>query len=324
MSGQTGWRWCHKCQGLFFAGNPDQGVCPADQQAHESNQSGKYAVFFDDVSLPFEAGWRRCRKCEGLFFTGIDNGVCPAGTTILVESPHDLSQSGQYVGFLGDGSLPGIPSIQIGQGGWKRCTNCQVLFFGGNPSQGACPAAETVGAAHGGGAPVIAGPHEAGPEGYAVPWDFPKPTSRQFDSGWLSTGIAVGGWMKILMNKSGDYDFQSYAHDSGFDNIDYTISGVVMGSDLFAFTFQHSGSVEGTVAGLPFGSPNRDDSFTANTANNPVMAAHWDAILEGQLQARIDGTDTIVRGIGGLLGDMVKSAATSLGGEAASVIVSLL
>jgi hypothetical protein len=49
MSTQNGWRWCHKCQGFFFAGNPSQGVCPADHQAHDASQSGHYAAVVGDA-----------------------------------------------------------------------------------------------------------------------------------------------------------------------------------------------------------------------------------------------------------------------------------
>ena len=36
------WRWCHKCQSLFFNGHPTKGKCPAGG-AHESTGSGNYS-----------------------------------------------------------------------------------------------------------------------------------------------------------------------------------------------------------------------------------------------------------------------------------------
>jgi hypothetical protein len=59
-------------------------------------------------------------------------------------------------------------------------------------------------------------------------------------------------------------------HDSGFDNIDYTISAVLMSASGIAFTFQHSGNVEGTSAGLPFGTPNRNDDFVSSGNNESI------------------------------------------------------
>jgi hypothetical protein len=42
LAGQLNWRWCNKCQGLFFAGNPSKGVCPKDGKEHSSDGSGNY------------------------------------------------------------------------------------------------------------------------------------------------------------------------------------------------------------------------------------------------------------------------------------------
>ena len=40
---QADWRWCKKCEGLFFAGRPTKGVCPAGGE-HTTQGSGKYEV----------------------------------------------------------------------------------------------------------------------------------------------------------------------------------------------------------------------------------------------------------------------------------------
>jgi len=127
------------------------------------------------------------------------------------------------------------------------------------------------------------------------------------------------------MNQHEDYSFTTHAHDSGGDNIDYAITAVLMTSAGFAFTFQHTGSVEGTVAGLPVGTPRRDDDFTSPTVNNPLISAHWSEIVGGgTFLARIDGVDSTVGSLTDLLGIMVKAAATQLGQDAAKGIEKLL
>jgi hypothetical protein len=146
---------------------------------------------------------------------------------------------------------------------------------------------------------------------------------QTFDTGFLTTGIAVGGDAHIAVRNNGDWTVSSDAHDSGFDNIDYTISVVLMTPSGIAITFQHSGHTEGTIAGLPFGTPRRDDNFVAS-GNNPQIAAEWPGIIGATLNARIDGTDTIVQGIEGVLGDMVKSAASATGSAAATAVIALL
>ena len=87
---QAAWRWCQKCQGLFFSGNPDQGACPAGA-AHDASRRGAYLMTFGDGAEGMQAAWRWCQKCQGLFFSGnLDQGACPAGAA------HDASSSGAY------------------------------------------------------------------------------------------------------------------------------------------------------------------------------------------------------------------------------------
>jgi hypothetical protein len=41
---QAGWRWCHKCEGMFFAGRATKGVCPSDQKPHSTDGSSAYEM----------------------------------------------------------------------------------------------------------------------------------------------------------------------------------------------------------------------------------------------------------------------------------------
>jgi hypothetical protein len=43
IPGQDNWRWCTKCQGLAYAGNPTMGACPAGGQ-HDHAGSGNYTL----------------------------------------------------------------------------------------------------------------------------------------------------------------------------------------------------------------------------------------------------------------------------------------
>jgi hypothetical protein len=137
---QDGWRWCFKCQGLFFSSNPTQGICPADGQSHDARQSGKYLVNLGETQLggsdnvgpgPGQQGdWRWCHKCQGMFFAGgPSQGVCPAD-----HQAHSASLSGHYAMVLDDNLNV------IGQPYWRWCQKCGGFFFSGNPDQGACPA----------------------------------------------------------------------------------------------------------------------------------------------------------------------------------------
>jgi len=38
---QADWKWCIRCEGMFFSGNPARGRCPAGG-SHDGGQSGNY------------------------------------------------------------------------------------------------------------------------------------------------------------------------------------------------------------------------------------------------------------------------------------------
>jgi hypothetical protein len=121
---QAGWRWCQKCQGLFFAEAGSPGVCPAGGP-HTQEGSGAYAIH--TLRNGRQSGWCWCRKCQGIFFTeGGTMGSCAAG------GPHSREGSGEY-------SL-GYSSQDPGQEGWRWCQKCQGLFFAEAGSPGICPA----------------------------------------------------------------------------------------------------------------------------------------------------------------------------------------
>jgi hypothetical protein len=147
-------------------------------------------------------------------------------------------------------------------------------------------------------------------------------TSKTFDQ-QVTTDIAVGGSAHLVLKSNGSFTFSCHAHDSGFDNINYTISAAVMTPDGIIFTFQHSGHTEGTVAGLPFGTPNRNDDF-AMGGSNPQITTEWPGLLNGRFTASIAGTDTLVQGVVGALGDLVNQLLAQAGKAAAAAVIALV
>ena len=126
-SRQGEWRWCFKCQSLFFNGGGASGACPAGG-AHDGSKSGNYALVMDAGINAGQNGWRWCHKCAALFFGGAgSNGVCAAG------GAHDPNPSSDY-------RLGGSARDCAGQNGWRWCHKCQGLFFSGASSNGVCPA----------------------------------------------------------------------------------------------------------------------------------------------------------------------------------------
>jgi hypothetical protein len=97
--GQSNWRWCSKCQGLFFAGTGlfyagtrTSGTCPAGG-GHDSSGSADYTLNNTGViTVPSDDFYRWCRKCKVLFRLPQSDipFPCPAAGN------HDASQSSSY------------------------------------------------------------------------------------------------------------------------------------------------------------------------------------------------------------------------------------
>lgn len=164
--GEKGWRWCKKCQGLFF-GAGSASKCPADGGAHVKTGSGNYVLVKDAPGGATQAGWRRCKKCQGLFFGENSGSQCPAGGS------HSKAGSGNYsLAEMGPGEI---------QANWRWCNKCQGLFFNGNPGSH-CP----VGGAHDG----------AGSWNYVLVRDYVSgtvPGQKNWRWCWKCQGLFFGG-----------------------------------------------------------------------------------------------------------------------------------
>jgi len=158
---QDAWRWCAKCQGLFFSGNSGS-KCPSGA-AHDSARSGNYCLTLTPpVPSGYQKDWRWCSKCQGMFFAGNPGSKCPGG------GEHANNGSGDY-------GLPHNVSDQPGfQADWRFCTKCKGLFFGGNGGS-KCPAD---GAAH----------SQAGSGNYSLAVTSPEELQR----GWRRCGKCQG------------------------------------------------------------------------------------------------------------------------------------
>ncbi|HEX8366854.1 MAG TPA: hypothetical protein VF603_16360 [Allosphingosinicella sp.] len=129
---QEGWRWCRKCQGMFYgrasASAGGLGRCPAGG-AHDPSQSGHYYQRIGgDIANVQQGGWSWCSKCMGLFYSRASAGMgrCPAG------GAHTNAGSSAYASILGNAATGQ-------QGNWRWCRKCQGMFYRGN-GLGVCPA----------------------------------------------------------------------------------------------------------------------------------------------------------------------------------------
>lgn len=123
---QRAWRWCDKCEGMWFGGGKSSGTCPAGG-SHVKKGSGNYSLVHQAATAPanHQDNWRWCSKCQGLWFGGQgNNGKCPAGGS------HVKKGSGNYAIAHQTGA---------GQSGWRWCSKCLGMWFGGH-SGSVCPA----------------------------------------------------------------------------------------------------------------------------------------------------------------------------------------
>jgi hypothetical protein len=127
----------------------------------------------------------------------------------------------------------------------------------------------------------------------------------------------------LLVTNTGAFTFTIHAHDSGADNIDYSLAAVLMTQSGLAFTFEHQGGVEGTSAGLPFGTPRRDDNATV-TGTNPTLKDEFARLDGAKFVGKLAGNDTLVKGITGLINDALSAAAKELGAAAAKAVIALV
>ncbi len=308
MSTQSGWRWCNKCRGLYYALTTvplpvpvppyymySPGVCPAGG-GHSSDGSGEYAFDLDAApAAPHQDHWRWCFRCQGMFFArSPHSGHCPAG------GQHDSGHSGLYFALNGDGG----PDAQ---GGWRWCKGCEGLFHAGSqPQRGRCPAG---------------GKHDsAGSRPYAVPWDIPD--SRSFHSDIRTNdSTPVGGWIDVAVNKMGHFTFSGHMHNSGFPNYQFAVTAVVMTRSGVGYGVIHNGNVEGTVE--VFGRE-RDQDWV-DTGTNSGVAENWRQVVQGgTLYWSFMAKDTITQDLQQMLNDLAKKAAQEVAETGLKALVALV
>lgn len=127
MAEQDNWRFCLKCNGMFFGGYTE-GRCAAG--GSHSRQGFNFSLPYGVPGTPTaQPGWRFCMKCCSLFFGGYGGGRCAAGG----------SHSAQGLEFVLPHDMPDAASTQSN---WRFCLICNGMFFGGYGG-GRCPGGGT-------------------------------------------------------------------------------------------------------------------------------------------------------------------------------------
>lgn len=140
-----------------------------------------------------------------------------------------------------------------------------------------------------------------------------------FDPGPVYSDLPLNGFVHLVVQRDGTVTLTTHAHDSGGENIDYAFSILLFTARGDAFSYQHTGHVEGATAQLIpfFRSPNRDSDFT-QAGTNPAIAAKWEDIKSsGRLIVKLTGEGKLAGALDDLLEQAAKAAAQA--GIAAAV-----
>jgi endonuclease/exonuclease/phosphatase family metal-dependent hydrolase len=142
------WRFCNNCYSLFWRQGDNH--CPANDGGrgphyYPEGGSFNYALVHDmapgdhnENIYHYQSGWRWCSNCGGLFYEPeAKNSICPA-----TNSNHNFWV--ENYALLYDCNSPTSHS----QDGWRYCTKCKGLFFGGFIGKGVCPVTDANGNQH--------------------------------------------------------------------------------------------------------------------------------------------------------------------------------
>lgn len=128
---QSGWRWCNRCQCLFYGDNYTTGWC-TEGGGHNYQGSGNYTPGYGRRE-PGQPDWCWCNRCQSMWWGGSSSdGACPADGRRGRGRGHSKDGSGNY--HIEYGRNPGGRKQQ----GWRWCRQCYCLCYSGNGS-GSCP-----------------------------------------------------------------------------------------------------------------------------------------------------------------------------------------
>ena len=127
---QSGWRWCYKCEGLWFAFNGTPGRCPAGD-GHSDAGSGDYTLKFDTEDHVGQNGWRHCTQCQGLVYYGEDPTEPRLGPCAFTFGYHAVNTGWYRIDFE-----PTV--VPDGQQFWRWCKLCEGMWFGYHSTRGRC------------------------------------------------------------------------------------------------------------------------------------------------------------------------------------------
>ncbi len=184
MLQQQDWRYCQKCNALYYDGYPDKGHCQAGG-AHVA-QGYNFSLSYDAAETPAaQTAWRYCAKCNVMYYDGYpDKGQCVAGGGHAAQGynftlPHD------------------IPSNSNAQAAWRYCQNCHAMFYDGYSTKGHCPGNALFDVHHG----LLHGGHVSSGFNFVLSHDLTSPGPPQDAPLFSNTGPV---WVVSLTHRQAE------------------------------------------------------------------------------------------------------------------------
>jgi hypothetical protein len=163
MDDATGLRWCSKCQELL---RDTKTVACAAGGYHDTSGSGHYFLVTGSADSLHEGSWRSCSYCRALYrhpdpsWTHASQPVLsvvgssssqPAASAGAATAPVPASATlaaAHYCPAIGANGAHGDDGVEYSvrldrggyeQTGWRRCSKCWALFYGGGAdANGVC------------------------------------------------------------------------------------------------------------------------------------------------------------------------------------------
>lgn len=125
-----------------------------------------------------------------------------------------------------------------------------------------------------------------------------------FEDRIVTGGLAaLGGWIKVTINKNGSVRWQGHTHDSGADGYDFRISGLIRPSSkhVSALAIAHSGHVGGT-----FTPGSRDHDWDETSPPNAEISRSLSAYSNAHFETHLEYDSDIGSTFESLLGWVLK------------------
>lgn len=128
---QSEWRYCTKCQSLFYNGYAQKGLCSAG--GNHTAQGYNFTLLYNTAVNSFaQKDWRFCDRCYNMFYDGYpDKGTCMG--TPKEEIPGEHEADGFNFILTHD-----APESASAQGAWRYCSKCSMMFYNGYATKGIC------------------------------------------------------------------------------------------------------------------------------------------------------------------------------------------